>query len=88
MGRVENKSDIFTNVYLPFFNRKEQNTKNQTEIDYFEVLNTENMCWEKGKYEGTPPLSRYGHTANSIGPHILIFGKYFSNSSIFLILTS
>jgi Rab9 effector protein with kelch motifs len=40
------------------------------------VLNTENMCWERGKYEGTPPLSRYGHTANSIGPHILIFGNF------------
>jgi Rab9 effector protein with kelch motifs len=34
------------------------------------------MCWERGKYEGTPPLSRYGHTANSIGPHILIFGNF------------
>jgi hypothetical protein len=41
------------------------------------------MCWERGKYEGTPPLSRYGHTANSIGPHILIFGKIF----FFLILS-
>ena len=33
------------------------------------------MQWEKGKFEGTPPLNRYGHTASSIGPHILIFGK-------------
>ncbi len=33
------------------------------------------MTWEKGRYEGPPPLSRYGHTASSIGPHILIFGN-------------
>ncbi len=35
------------------------------------------MCWEKSKFEGSPPLNRYGHTASSIGPHILIFGKIF-----------
>lgn len=27
---------------------------------------------------GVPPLNRYGHTATSIGPHILIFGRTFN----------
>jgi len=39
------------------------------------VLNTDAMTWEHGKYVGTPPLNRYGHTCTSIGPHLLIFGK-------------
>lgn len=51
------------------------------DIDYFIVLNTENMCWEKGKFESTPPLNRYGHSATSIGPHILIFGNYSLNKN-------
>ena len=34
------------------------------------------MTWEKGKFEGTPPLNRYGHTSTSIGPHVLIFGGW------------
>ena len=46
-----------------------------SDIDYFLVLNTDNMSWEKGKSVGVPPLNRYGHTSTSIGPHILIFGK-------------
>ncbi|KRW98198.1 hypothetical protein PPERSA_03400 [Pseudocohnilembus persalinus] len=56
--------------------RGEKNFVPQQEIDYFIVLNTENMQWEKGRFEGTPPLSRYGHTSSSIGPHILIFGGW------------
>jgi len=40
------------------------------------ILNTEKMCWEKAKYEGNAPRNRYGHTATSIGPHILIFGGW------------
>ncbi len=46
-----------------------------SEIDYFLVLNTDTMVWDKGKYVGTPPLTRYGHTTTSIGPHLLIFGN-------------
>lgn len=34
------------------------------------------MSWEKGVFEGTAPLSRYGHTSSSIGPHVLIFGGW------------
>ena len=49
---------------------------NKVEIDYFLVLSTETMTWEKGKFVGTPPLNRYGHTATSIGTHILIFGEH------------
>lgn len=50
--------------------------ENPVTIDYFLVLNTETMSWESGKYLGTPPLSRYGHTTTSIGPHMLIFGGW------------
>lgn len=57
-----------------FSQQSEQNFIPQEDIDYFLILNTESMIWEKGKFEGTPPLNRYGHTSSSIGPHILIFG--------------
>jgi hypothetical protein len=40
------------------------------------ILNTEMMAWEKGNFIGTPPLNRYGHTATSIGPHLLLFGGW------------
>jgi Rab9 effector protein with kelch motifs len=50
---------------------------NAHEIDYFVVLNTDaDLRWEKGVFEGQPPPSRHGHTATSIGPHILIFGGW------------
>ena len=56
--------------------RGEQNFIPKQDIDYFVVLNTESMCWDKGKFEGIPPINRYGHTASSIGPHVLIFGGW------------
>lgn len=34
------------------------------------------MSWKKGKYMGTPPTARYGHTSTAIGPHLLIFGGW------------
>lgn len=34
------------------------------------------MIWETGKYIGTPPMNRYGHTTTSYGPHMLIFGGW------------
>ena len=42
------------------------------------------MSWEKPKAIGTPPLNRYGHTTISIGPHLLIFGRFYlkNNSKI------
>lgn len=49
---------------------------NPTSIDYFLVLNVKSLRWEMGKYIGTPPLSRYGHTCTSIGSHMLIFGGW------------
>ena len=54
----------------------ENNFSSPPDIDYLIVLNTEKMCWEKAKYEGNAPRNRYGHTATSIGPHILIFGGW------------
>ncbi|CAD8066861.1 unnamed protein product [Paramecium sonneborni] len=56
--------------------RSENNFVTPPDIDYLIVLNTEKMCWEKAKYEGNAPRNRYGHTATSIGPHILIFGGW------------
>jgi hypothetical protein len=60
-----------------------QNFVAPQDIDYFIVLNTDaDLRWEKGIFEGQAPLSRYGHTATSIGPHILIFGGWeFSRAS-------
>ena len=57
-------------------NFSENNYATPPDIDYLIVLNTEKMCWEKAKYEGNAPKNRYGHTATSIGPHILIFGGW------------
>lgn len=34
------------------------------------------LLYPIGKFEGTPPLNRYGHTSTSIGPHVLIFGGW------------
>jgi host cell factor len=34
------------------------------------------MSWERGKFSGLAPLSRYGHCSTSIGPHLLIFGGW------------
>lgn len=45
-------------------------------VEYFMILNTESVSWELGKYISTAPLSRYGHTTTSIGPHMLIFGGW------------
>jgi len=56
--------------------REKDDNTNPPDIDYFMVLNTDTMTWEKGKYVGTPPLTRYGHTTTSIGPHLLIFGGW------------
>lgn len=40
------------------------------------ILNTETVSWEVGMNLKKPPLSRYGHTTTSIGPHMLIFGGW------------
>jgi len=34
------------------------------------------MSWKQGKYLGSPPTSRFGHTSTAIGPHLLIFGGW------------
>jgi len=62
-------------IFVIFISRDQNVTLTaNSDIDYFLVLNTDNMSWEKGRYIGIPPLNRYGHTSTSIGPHILIFG--------------
>ena len=46
------------------------------QCNYFHVWATDTMTWQLGKYLGSPPSSRYGHTATAIGPHLLIFGGW------------
>ena len=48
-------------------------------MDYFVILNTDTMSWERGQFSGMAPLSRYGHSSTSIGPHLLIFGGWEHN---------
>lgn len=40
------------------------------------IWSTDTMSWKKGRYLGTPPTSRFGHTSTAIGPHLLIFGGW------------
>lgn len=44
--------------------------------EYFTILNTDSMTWDKGKYAGQAPPRRHGHTSTIIGPHLLIFGGW------------
>ena len=67
---------MFKVLYV-YFLKSEQNFVAKNDIDYFLVLNTDTMSWEKGKFIGKPPLNRYGHSATSIGPHVLIFGYHY-----------
>lgn len=46
------------------------------ECDYFHIWSTDSMSWKRGKYLGSPPTSRFGHTSTAIGPHLLIFGGW------------
>ena len=63
-------------IFVIFISRDQNVTLTaNSDIDYFLVLNTDNMSWKKGRYIGIPPLNRYG----SIGPHILIFGFLIKN---------
>lgn len=48
----------------------------EEQCDYFMIWSTDTMSWKKGKYLGTPPTSRFGHTSTAIGPHLLIFGGW------------
>lgn len=55
---------------------REVDPNSKKPVDYMVVLNTEAMIWEMGKYLGSPPMNRYGHSATSYGPHMLIFGGW------------
>lgn len=48
----------------------------EDECDYFMVWSTDTMSWKRGQYLGSPPTSRFGHTATAIGPHLLLFGGW------------
>lgn len=49
------------------------------EDTHFKVLNTEKFIWEEYKPIKGLPESRYGHTATSVGSHLLIFGGWAYN---------
>jgi hypothetical protein len=44
------------------------------------ILDTEKYEWARVRVSGTPPLPRYGHTANISGPDIIFFGGWSINS--------
>lgn len=47
-------------------------------VDYCMTLRTSDMTWVQNKYSlpGVPASSRYGHSVNAIGPHLIIFGGW------------
>jgi host cell factor len=44
--------------------------------DYFVILDTDTMTWNRVPVNGAPPQQRYGHTSTPIGPHLLVFGGW------------
>ena len=48
----------------------------QSTSEYFKVWSTETMSWDCAQFLGKIPCPRYGHTATSIGPHLLFFGGW------------
>lgn len=50
--------------------------QNEDVTDYFVVMDTDTMTWNRLRVNGTPPQPRYGHTATPIGPHLLVFGGW------------
>lgn len=45
-------------------------------INYFKILNVDNLVWEICGFKRKPPANRYGHTTTSIGSHLVIFGGW------------
>lgn len=39
-------------------------------------MNTNEFSWDTFKFSSKIPLNRYGHTATTIGQHVLIFGGW------------
>lgn len=54
----------------------------ETVCEFFLSLNTDTMCWQKAKFKGTQPPPRHGHTATSIGPHVLVFGGWEASKAL------
>jgi host cell factor len=65
-----------------FASKKQPPEALENSCEYFVILNTDQMTWERGQYIGLPPPPRYGHSATAIGPHILIFGGWESNQAV------
>lgn len=49
--------------------------------EQFKILNTEKFCWETCAFKRKMPEPRYGHSATSVGSHLLIFGGWEHNRS-------
>ena len=51
--------------------------KSQGDIaDYFIILDTDTMTWNRKTCSGDAPQPRYWHTSTPIGPHLLVFGGW------------
>jgi len=48
----------------------------QESCDYCMTLRTKDMQWIQNKFVGVPATRRYGHTATSIGPHLIVIGGW------------
>jgi len=55
---------------------EENGKENDEELGYLKILNVDNFLWENSKFRRRAPQCRYGHTATSVGPHVLIFGGW------------
>lgn len=53
-----------------------KNEHEEGEVGYFKILNTSDFSWEGFKFSCKVPINRYGHTATTIGQHILVFGGW------------
>ena len=60
-------------------NKKEENYKQYVSVEYFKSLNVDKLVWEETMNRKNIPNNRYGHTATTVGPHILIFGGWENN---------
>lgn len=56
--------------------RAEESEMEDNSITYFKVLNVDNLVWEGSSFKRKPPSNRYGHSATSIGSHLVIFGGW------------
>ena len=57
-------------------NKEDEDITQHKEIEYVKNLNVDKLMWEGSNLKKRLPKCRYGHSATTIGPHILIFGGW------------